>query len=310
MRRIAEEEARAKAEAAAREEAIRKSKRLERERKQAEIFSRKRKLAYERNNIQNEYYSEELERPDWNREYIEYLEKQFIRDATLLSEEELTVPIMTREEFEKEQAIALYCEKADQAGALWDKALSELFSVTHNWKWEYMDYLEGIRFRDLLTITLREAKEEVMREKEQEQEMTGDILSDEEVDKTVTTKIVEEPITSQSVDAAVKTIEKVISESLMEETIEPTVEAIPIDFIKLTTEERAVFLPVPTDDIKTEYDGYCKRMGYITEKLMSIQYIRCLCMMNFRRNIIIVRDSVKCKRACMGSIQEVQSDKG
>ena len=157
-RRIAEEEARAKAEAAAREETIRKKKQLEEERKQAEILSRKRKLAYERNNIQHEYYSAELDRPDWNREYIEYLETQFIRNATSLSEEELTAPIITREEFEKEQAIALYREKADQAGVLWDKALSELSSVTHTWKWEYMDYLEAIRFKDLSTITLCYAK--------------------------------------------------------------------------------------------------------------------------------------------------------
>ena len=115
-----------KAEAAAREETIRKKKQLEKERKQAEMLSRKRKLAYERNNIQHEYYSAELDRPDWNREYIDYLDTQFIRDATSLSEEELIEPILTREEFEKEQAIALYCEKADQASVLWEKALSEL----------------------------------------------------------------------------------------------------------------------------------------------------------------------------------------
>ena len=78
--------------------------------------------------------------------------------------------------------------------------------------------------------------------------------------------------TSQSVDAAVKTVEKVISEPLMAETIKPAVEAIPIDFTKLTIEERVTFLPVPTDDIKTEYDAYCDRMGYTTEKLASIRY--------------------------------------
>lgn len=158
--RIAEEEARVKAEAAAREEVIRKKKQIEEERKKVEILSRKRKLAYERNNIQHKYYSAELDRPDWNREYIEYLDAQFIRDATLLSEEELTAPIMTREEFEKEHAIALYREKADMAGALWDKALSELSGTTHKWKWEYMDYLEEIRFKDLSNVMFREAKEE------------------------------------------------------------------------------------------------------------------------------------------------------
>ena len=80
-RSIAEEQAKAKAEAAEREEAIRKKKQIEEERKKAEILSRKRKLAYERNNIQHKYYSVELNRPDWNREYVEYLETQFIRDV-------------------------------------------------------------------------------------------------------------------------------------------------------------------------------------------------------------------------------------
>lgn len=268
-RRIAEEEARAKAEAAAREETIRKKKQLEEERKQAEILSRKRKLAYERNNIQHEYYSAELDRPDWNREYIDYLDTQFIRDATSLSEEELIEPILTREEFEKEQAIALYREKADQASVLWEKALSELSSVTHNWKWEYMDYLEEIRFKDLSNVMLYDAKEEILSYeefagikeatiKEKEQEKVVEVLSDEEEDNTIF-KTAEQSDGSQSVDTAVKTIETVV-------------EAIPIDFTKLTIEERVTLLPVPTDDIKTEYDAYCERMGYTAEKLKSIRY--------------------------------------
>lgn len=268
-RRIAEEEARAKAEAAAREETIRKKKQLEKERKQAEILSRKRKLAYERNNIQHEYYSAELDRPDWNREYIDYLDTQFIRDATSLSEEELIEPILTREEFEKEQAIALYCEKADQASVLWEKALSELSSVTHNWKWEYMDYLEEIRFKDLSNVMLYDAKEEILSYeefagikeatiKEKEQEKVVEVLSDEEEDNTIF-KTAEQSDGSQSVDTAVKTIETVV-------------EAIPIDFTKLTIEERVTLLPVPTDDIKMEYDAYCECMGYTAEKLKSIRY--------------------------------------
>ena len=282
-RRIEEEKAKAKAEAAAREEESRRKNKLEEERKQAEIRSRKRKLAYERNNIQHKYYSAELDRPDWNREYIEYLDTQLVRDSTSLSEEELTAPIMTREGFEKEQAIVLYREKADKAGALWDKALSELSSVTHTWKWEYMDYLEAIKFKDLSNVTLYDAKEKILSYeefagikeaaiKEKEKEKTVDVLSDEEVDNTVTIKSSEESDDGQSVDTIVETVEKVISEPPMVEMIEPVVEAIPIDFTKLTIEERAVFLPVPTDDIKAEYDAYCERMGYTAEKINSIRY--------------------------------------
>lgn len=92
------------------------------------------------------------------------------------------------------------------------------------------------------------------------------------MDNTVTTKTVEESYDSQSIDTSVKTIEKVFSEPLMAKTLEPMIEAIPIDFTKRTIEERATFLPVPTDDIKTEYDAYCDRMGYTAEKLASIRY--------------------------------------
>lgn len=101
-RRIAEEEARMRAEAFACEEAARKEKQLQEERKQRELLARKRKLGFNRNSIQQDYCRKELEREDWNRNYVDYLESQFINvnDAGGFTEEELTSPIMTREEFE------------------------------------------------------------------------------------------------------------------------------------------------------------------------------------------------------------------
>ena len=45
-----------------------------------------------------------------------------------------------------------------------------------------------------------------------------------------------------------------------------------IDFTKLSIEERASLLPVPTDDYTTEYAAYCQRMGYTAEKMKSIRY--------------------------------------
>ena len=269
-RRIAEDQAKVKAEAAAREEVIRKKKQIEEERKKAEILSRKRKLAYERNNIQHKYYSAELNRSDWNREYVEYLDAQFIRDAALLSEEELTAPIMTREEFEKEQAIALYREQADKAGELWDKALSELSSVTHKWKWEYMDYLEEIRFKDLLNVTLREAKEEILTYEEfaklkkavkEIQEQTFEVF-----DRSVDAKDeIQTVVVSEKADIKVPEIEEVVIEKA---------EHVPevIDYTKLSIEERASILQAPTDDYATEYDAYCQRMGYTAEKMKSVRY--------------------------------------
>ncbi|MBO5094396.1 MAG: hypothetical protein J6C33_08575 [Lachnospiraceae bacterium] len=45
-----------------------------------------------------------------------------------------------------------------------------------------------------------------------------------------------------------------------------------IDYSKLTIEERAALLSVPTDDYWAEHDAYCQRMGYIAEKMNSIRY--------------------------------------
>lgn len=275
-RRIAEEQAKAKAEAAAREEAIRKKKQIEEERKKAEILSRKRKLAYERNNIQHKYYSVELNRPDWNREYVEYLETQFIRDAALLSEEELIAPIMTREEFEKEQAVVLYREKADKAGELWDKALSELSSVTHKWKWEYMDYLEEIRFKELSNVTLCEAKEEILTYekfagiKEAAKEIQEQISDITEVSRNVViqTNSIGEPqatVVPEEVEIEIPETEEIASKAT--EVISGI-----NDYTKLSIEERALLLQVPTDDYKAEYNAYCQRMGYTAEKMKSIRY--------------------------------------
>ena len=97
-RRIAEEKARAKADALAREEASRKEKQLQEERKQRELFERKRKLAFSRNSIQQDYCRKELEREDWNRDYVDYLQSQFIKlnDIAGFTEEELATPIMSR----------------------------------------------------------------------------------------------------------------------------------------------------------------------------------------------------------------------
>ena len=64
-------------------------------------------------------------------------------------------------------------------------------------------------------------------------------------------------------------MDNTITTTTGEETV---VKTTPVDFTKLTIEERVVLLPVPTDDIKAEYDAYCERMGYTVEKIKSIRY--------------------------------------
>lgn len=282
-RRIAEEKARKKAEALACEEAARKEGQLQEERKQRELLERKRKLAFGRNSIQQEYCRKELECEDWNRDYVDYLQSQFIKlnDIAGFTEEELAAPIMSREEFERQQAVELYQEKATRAGVLWDDALRELSGTTHKWKWEYMDYLEDVKYRDTAYVTLEMAKEEILSYeefaelKETEvkdtekaiQEQASDTVEDFKM-ATIQTESIDEP------QATVVSEEAETEISEIEETVPEDAEVVPklIDYTKLSMKERASLLPVPTDNYTTEYDAYCQRMGYTAEKLKSIRY--------------------------------------
>lgn len=285
--RIAEETERAKVEAAAKEKEIRKKKQLEEERKQREILSRKRKLAFERNNIQHQYYSAELERPDWNKEYTDYLNTQFISDYAAFSEKELTAPIMTREEFESRQAVNLYRVKAEKAGLIWEETLSGITSVTHRWKWEYMDYLEAIRYKAVDSVTLQEAREEILtydefaeikelEVKEKEPEQVVDDSNQFVNENTVDTEIMEQPVFEvdivPKVESTLEDVSTIPEEIIDGKTTEKDIESEPIDFKKLSIKERAELLSEPTDDIMTEFNAYCKRMGYTEEKVRSIRY--------------------------------------
>ncbi|MBQ8245523.1 MAG: relaxase/mobilization nuclease domain-containing protein [Lachnospiraceae bacterium] len=269
-RRIAEEEARLKAEALAREEAARKEKQLQEERKQIEILSRKRKLAYQRNKMQMELYSTELDRKEWNKDYVAYLESEFIRDAADLSEEELTASIMTREEFERQQALELHHEKASRAGEVWDMVLNQLSGSTHKWKWDYMDYLEGIKYRDIVDVTLEDAKKEILSYEEfaelkvaEEEIQVQDLeMVAIPIDTMDETKIV---VVSEDVDSEIIEMEEAVSEKAVD------VQEV-IDYTKFSLEERAALLPVPMDDYEAEYDAYCQRMSYTADKMMSIRY--------------------------------------
>ena len=114
--------------------------------------------------MQQDYCGKELAREAWNKDYVDYLQLQFINvnDVARFTKEELTEPILTREEFERQQAVELYHEKATRAGELWDMVLNQLSGSTHKWKWDYMDYLEGIKYKDMADVTLEDAKQEIM----------------------------------------------------------------------------------------------------------------------------------------------------
>lgn len=160
-------EARAKAEAEAREKA-----RLEEERKVAaekaeqrrkeELSRKKRKLAFERNNIQFEYFMANADSDDWNSDYSNYLISEKITDYDSKTLEELSMPILTKEEFERKQIEKMQEVISERARELWNDALNSIDGIVYSHKWEYLDYLEEIRYRKASTLTLQQVKESIL----------------------------------------------------------------------------------------------------------------------------------------------------
>ena len=157
--RIAEEKVKAEAEA-------REKVRIEAERKaaaeKAELSEQKRKLAFERNSIQFEYFMANADSDDWNSDYSNYLILEKISDYNSKTLEELSVPILTKEEFEQKQIEKMQEAISEKARELWNDALSNIDGTVYSNKWEYLDYLEEIRFRRVSTLTLQQVKEPIL----------------------------------------------------------------------------------------------------------------------------------------------------
>ena len=261
VRELAFQKAQAAREEAARQAEKKKKEQLEKHLRQQAVLAQKRKRVFERNEIQIRLYQEEVDRPDYNTEYLDYLEGEYIADRDNVSETALSTPIMTRAEFESKQAEELYREKAEQATALWDDVLDNLSITNHTMKWEYMDYLESIRYKDTSEITLEEAKSEILSYKE--------FVQVNEADKakeiTIQTEI---PKIYDAVDIANEsTIEELYTDMEVEDATPMNV-----DYTKLSVAERAALLPIPTDDFMAEYDAFRERMGYVGDKLASVRY--------------------------------------
>ena len=134
-KRIAE--AKAKAEAEAREKT-----RLEAERKAAaekaeqrrkeELSQQKRKLAFERNSIQHNYFMENANSDDWNSDYAKYLMAEKITDYDSKTLEELSVSIMTKKEFEQKQIEKMQEAISEKARELWYDALSNIDGTVYS----------------------------------------------------------------------------------------------------------------------------------------------------------------------------------
>ena len=160
-------EAKAKAEAEAREKA-----RIEAECKAAleraeqkskeELSQKKRKLAFERHSIRFKYFMANSNSESWNPEYAEYLMAEKIIDFDSKSIEELSKPILTKEEFERKQIEELQEENCEKAHELWKDTLNNIDGLVYPHKWEYLNYLEEIRYRKVSTFTLQQVKEPIL----------------------------------------------------------------------------------------------------------------------------------------------------
>lgn len=199
-------EAKAKAEAEAREKA-----RLEEEKKVAtekaeqkrkeELSRKKRDLAFERNKIQYKYFMANADSDDWNSDYVNYLMTEKITDYDSKTLEELSMPILTKEEFEQKQIEKMQEAISEKARELWNDALDNIDGSMYPNKWKYMDYLEEIRYRKVSTLTLQQVKEPILFFWEfnemMERESAMHVESVESVQNVVVEEKTEEPIAVQ-----------------------------------------------------------------------------------------------------------------
>lgn len=258
-KRIAE--AKAKAEAEAREKT-----RLEAERKAAaekaeqrrkeELSQQKRKLAFERNSIQHNYFMENANSDDWNSDYAKYLMAEKITDYDSKTLEELSVSIMTKKEFEQKQIEKMQEAISEKARELWYDALSNIDGTVYSNKWEYLDYLEEIRFRRGSTLTLQQVKEPILSFVEfnemKERENAMHVESIESVQNVVVDEETEEPIAVQPKSTEELEIQEI---SRPKPIVEAVADVEPIIERPLTIEERA---RVISSEIRKNYGRYDK----------------------------------------------------
>lgn len=254
-------EAKAKAEAEAREkariEAERKAAAEKAEQKRKEELSRKKRdLAFERNKIQYKYFMANADSDAWNSDYSNYLISEKITDYDSKTLEELSVPILTKEEFERKQIEKMQDTISEKARELWNDALNSIDGIVYSHKWEYLDYLEEIRYRKVSTLTLQQVKEPILSFWEfnemKERESAMYVESVESVQNVVVEEKTEEPIAVQPKSTEELKIQDI---SRPEPIVEEVADVEPVIERPLTIEERA---RVISSEIRNNYGRYDK----------------------------------------------------
>ena len=248
-KRIEEEKARLEAErkAAAEKAELRRKE---------ELSQQKRKLAFERNSIQHKYFMKNANSDDWNSDYANYLMEEKITDYDSKTWEELSVPILTKEEFEQKQIEKMQEAISEKARELWNDALDNIDGSAYPNKWKYLDYLEEIRYRNVSTLTLQQVNEPVlsfwefneMKEHEnamhvESVESVQNVVVDDETEETIAVQ----PMSTEELEIQEISRPKPIVEAVAD--VEPVIER------PLTIEERA---RVISSKIRNNYGRYDK----------------------------------------------------
>ena len=204
------------------------------------MSQQKRKLAFERNSIQHNYFMENANSDDWNSDYAKYLMAEKITDYDSKTLEELSVSILTKEEFEQKQIKKMQEAITEKARELWYEALNSIDGVVYSHKWEYLEYLEKMMYRKVSTLTLQQVKEAILSfwefNERMEQESAMPVESVDSVQNVGVAEKAEETIGIEKNPAEELDVQDI---SILESTEEEVITAEPVIERPLTIEERA-----------------------------------------------------------------------
>ena len=177
---------------------------------------------------------------DWNSDYAKYLMAEKITDYDSKTLEELSVSILTKEEFEQKQIKKMQEAITEKARELWYEALNSIDGVVYSHKWEYLEYLEKMMYRKVSTLTLQQVKEAILSfwefNERMEQESAMPVESVDSVQNVGVAEKAEETIGIEKNPAEELDVQDI---SILESTEEEVITAEPVIERPLTIEERA-----------------------------------------------------------------------
>lgn len=167
------------------------------------------------------------------------------------------MPILTKEEFEQKQIEKMQEAISEKARELWNDALSNIDGTVYSNKWEYLDYLEEIRFRQVSTLTLQQVKEPILSFLEFNEMMEREsVMPMEAVGKIQDAVVVEE---AEEIEESIGIEKKPAEElevqdiSILESTVEEVAAIEPVVERPLTIKERAKEI---SNVIRNDYGRY------------------------------------------------------